>query len=317
MFSDYSNILKKELDCPKLEDVQKALLKGLKINFSEANVDIVDCPDLTAEPFCLASKGIGGATAVVEVGGPPYLLPNVDKEKVYDIKDIVKAIGMKPCFVMGAGAGPWPFVGKNSEMMANVLIDGDNVVNKTHIAKVKDDGSDDISVSVLPSNETRFALLANLFFCEGIQSKVLKVHCKNRIGVDNFITTLRKALEDEFKGKYVGLGGAFLIKSGKALQHVMPEFSSTPLYSEDELNKWLNFYTMSAPLVAVGTLMSSDILDFDLRVQHFHSFSSHGEAGHYHQDTTPDTVEYIGYFNVGQYIYRIDKPLHTHQFGRD
>lgn len=87
MFSDYSNILKKELDCPKLEDVQKgtgkyfcscknnyqyitklftlsivfcslALLKGLKNNFSTANVEIVDCPDLTEEPFYLASKGI-------------------------------------------------------------------------------------------------------------------------------------------------------------------------------------------------------------------------------------------------------------------
>ena len=39
----------------------------------------------------------------------------------------------------------------------------------------------------------------------------------------------------------------------------MPDFSSNPIYSEEELNKWLNFYEMSAPLVALGTLMSSDI----------------------------------------------------------
>lgn len=58
-------------------------------------------------------------------------------------------------------------------MMANVFIDGEHIINKTHIAKVKVEGSEEINVSVLPSNETRFALLANLFFCEGIQSKVL------------------------------------------------------------------------------------------------------------------------------------------------
>jgi hypothetical protein len=49
--------------------------------------------------------------------------------------------------------------------------------------------------------------------------------------------------------------------------------------------------------------------DLDLRLQHFHSFSKHGEGGHYHNDTTPDTVEYEGYFNVGHRIVRIDKPI--------
>jgi hypothetical protein len=49
--------------------------------------------------------------------------------------------------------------------------------------------------------------------------------------------------------------------------------------------------------------------DLDLRLQHFHSFSKHGEGGHYHYDTTPETVEYEGYFNVGHRIVRIDKPI--------
>lgn len=55
----------------------------------------------------------------------------------------------------------------------------------------------------------------------------------------------------------------------------------------------------------------------DLRVQHFHSFSLHGEAGHYHYDTTPDIAEYLGYFNFGEEIYRIDRPTDTHTWGRD
>lgn len=57
--------------------------------------------------------------------------------------------------------------------------------------------------------------------------------------------------------------------------------------------------------------------DLDLRVQHFHSFSHHGEAGHYHYDVTPDIVEYEGYFTVANEIYRIDKPEKTHDVGRD
>ena len=44
----------------------------------------------------------------------------------------------------------------------------------------------------------------------------------------------------------------------------------------------------------------------DLRVEHSHGW---GEAevssgGHYHYDTTPAEVEYLGYYNLAQYIYR-------------
>lgn len=113
-----------------------------------------------------------------------------------------------------------------------------------------------------------------------------------------------------------GLGGTFLLKKGKAKHHVMPDFSSVPLTTEESLNNWLRFYDMSAPLVAVGTLVSSES-DLDLRVQHFHSFSDHGEGGHYHIDVTPSIVEYLGYFNVADCLYRIDQPTSGLTFGKD
>ena len=48
--------------------------------------------------------------------------------------------------------------------------------------------------------------------------------------------------------KPVGMGGTFTIQKGKVKTHVMPpEFSSCPLNSEDEVNKWLHFYEMKAP----------------------------------------------------------------------
>lgn len=57
--------------------------------------------------------------------------------------------------------------------------------------------------------------------------------------------------------------------------------------------------------------------DLDLRVEHTHCFSDHGEGGHYHYDTTPEEVEYLGYYTVAEHIYRVDRPKVTHQVGRD
>lgn len=56
----------------------------------------------------------------------------------------------------------------------------------------------------------------------------------------------------------LGIGGVFLLKEGKGKFHVMRDFSKTPIENEDQLNKWLKFYNMSAPLIGVGTLVNND-----------------------------------------------------------
>lgn len=186
---------------------------------------------------------------------------------------------------------------------------------QTRISKVNlTDGSP--IQEILPNTESRFALLANIFVSEGKSGKVIKVNAKKRTGSDDFIASIRKSIAAHFGDKLIGLGGVFVLRQGKAKQHVMPDFSKTPLNTEQELNGWLKFYEMSAPLVAVGTLTTHES-DLDLRVQHFHSFSHHGEAGHYHIDVTPDSAEYLGYFNVGEEIFRVDRPVVTHKIGRD
>lgn len=307
---------KKALFCPPLVDIANVLQKGLVKNFETVSVEVVDCPDLRKEPFLLASEGLGGSPQVVEIGGPPFLLPLVDREKVYDLGGIPELVGYDPAFVVGAGAGPWPYAGTNCEMIANLNVSSSgNTKSLTRIAKVINE-KNDITVEILPDSELRCALLMNLFVCQGKPSKVLKVSCKKRIGEENFISAMRLSLNEHYKEQTVGLGGAFLLVEGKVKQHVMTDFSKTPINTEEQLDNWLRFYNMSAPLVALGTFVSSDP-DLDLRLQHFHSFSNHGEAGHYHYDTTPDTVEYLAYLNLGDYIVRIDRPMETHQFGRD
>lgn len=48
------------------------------------------------------------------------------------------------------------------------------------------------------------------------------------------------------------------MREGKIKQHVMQDFSTTLLDTEEQLNNWLRFYNMSTPLVAVGTFVSSE-----------------------------------------------------------
>ena len=111
----------------------------------------------------------------------------------------------------------------------------------------------------------------------------------------------------------------------------MPDFSPCPINNDEEVNKWLKFYSMSAPLTVLSVLISSDP-GLDLRVEHSHGWGEDSQGGHYHYDTSPDTVQYEGYYNIAQACYRyttlyilstqtvmfrIDRPVNTHKFGRD
>uniref|UniRef100_A0A336LW91 CSON006522 protein n=1 Tax=Culicoides sonorensis TaxID=179676 RepID=A0A336LW91_CULSO len=314
-----SNILEyesKALLTPSLDDIKNVLSKGLPSNFETVSVDVVECPNLREAPFYLASEGLCGDPALLELGGVPYLLPLVDRTRLYDIKTMCqKALPSLPeMLVIGAGAGPYPFLGTNVEGIFNFKIESDGTVtNNSHVAQV--DENLDCKLHKLEQNETRCALLGNLLLTQGKPGKVLRVHCKKRIGSLDFITSIRKTLADHYPST-IGLGGVFVLKQGKAKQHVMQDFSKTPIETETQLNTWLKFYEMPANLIAVGTLIT-DEADLDLRLQHFHSFSTGKWGGHYHIDTTPDVVEYEGYFVVGEQIVRVDKPTVTHKFGRD
>lgn len=54
------------------------------------------------------------------------------------------------------------------------------------------------------------------------------------------------------------MGGTFIMKEGKAKQHVMADFSEKPLNSTKDLDNWLYYFDMSAPLIAVGTFTSAE-----------------------------------------------------------
>ncbi|XP_075220839.1 ester hydrolase C11orf54-like isoform X2 [Lycorma delicatula] len=300
------------------QDKGQVLSKGLSSAFDFVDVKVVDCPNLTLEPFHLSSEGLSGSPRLIDFGGPPYLLPTVKRDKLYGFSKLGEVCGgIKQSFIIGAGAGPWPYAGTNCEMMANLKLTEDGKINnKTRIAKLLNVEKGEFTLEILPNSESRFALLGNFLLSEGKLGKVLKIHCKKRIGDDNFVTAIRSSLEKHYGSQPVGMGGVFILSQGKAKHHIMPDFSITPLKTEEDLNNWLFFYEMNAPIISVGTLISVDP-GLDLRVQHFHSFNLNGEGGHYHYDTTPEIAEYTAYMTPAEFIYRVDKPTDTHNVGRD
>ncbi|CAH0718676.1 unnamed protein product, partial [Brenthis ino] len=319
---DYANVEFKEKPfyTPPLEEVVDVLSRGLPSTFEYVKVTAEDSPDLTQPPFNLTAPGLTGDVKLIELGGPPYLVPLVQRDKVYDLAALLRHLGRDPALLAGAGAGPWQYVGVNCEGIINMFAEKGVVEQGTRVVSVSPvgapKGSSGYLQQRLPGTETRVALMGNYLLSAGKPGKVIKVVAKNRIGESNFITAIRETLQKHYGEKVVGLGGAFLLVDGKVKHHVMPDFSERALCSDSDVDGWLHYFEMRAPIVHLGTLVTGD-LGLDLRVQHFHGYSAHGDGGHYHYDTTPRDAHYEGYFALASAVVRIDPPKETHGLGRD
>ena len=65
--------------------------------------------------------GIGGKQRILDIGGVPYLVPLAQKHKLYDMRDYpvlteMDIKGEEEALVIGAGAAPWTFLGRNAEV---------------------------------------------------------------------------------------------------------------------------------------------------------------------------------------------------------
>ena len=87
--------------------------------------------------------------------------------------------------------------------MINVLLDSSESSETSRIAFV-DKSNVKSLLQILPATETRFALMANILLSEGKPGKVLKVFAKKRIGKNDFIATMQKALASHYTDKFVG-----------------------------------------------------------------------------------------------------------------
>jgi len=293
-----------KLNEPSLEEIRLCLHSSLEKNFQHISTSIIDCPDLSVGPWNLTGKSLGGMRKIADVGGPDNIHFMKNNNKTYQVEDITKAVGIPDGFVIGPAAASSQCIkeGVLAELITDCNVSTHQIHSKS--CKVISDGS-----YVLENyNSNEIGALANLLVCEGKPCEVICIKCSTRKGEENFISCLRKSLDENFKNQSIGLAGVFEIKKGSIRAHVMPDFPKRDMISKKEVDEWLKFYEMKAPLVCISVFISNDRDNLGLRLEHTHFYSAHGDGGHYHFDTTPLEVEYEAYFVPCQEVYRLNPP---------
>ncbi|WYZ34577.1 hypothetical protein EsH8_I_000853 [Colletotrichum jinshuiense] len=307
------------LSPPSLEELAERLSAPLAANFTETSVSVVECPDLRNAPFHLATEGLSGDEKIADVGGQPNLFPRPRLDSIWSMPEISKSMEMSPQKggLIGAGAGPFHVIGQNSELAPNISWQGglDNVDNQSRVIQIRRDTG---AVSVETSPSVDCGLMVNLYGSLGEPGPVLKITARGRKGPEkSFTECIRKGLNAAYgDDKTVSLGGAFVVKSGKATYHIMPDFPpehDLPFKNRKQVDDWLTFHNFDAPIVCLSVLHSADPNNvMGLRIEHTHAFSPVGDnaGGHYHYeaDGMAEEIEYEGYFNTAKIIYRVDRP---------
>lgn len=313
------DIQKVSLSPPTLEELAGVLQAPLKDNYEDAHVSVVQCPDLRQAPFHLATEGLSGNERCADVGGQPNLFPRPQLDNRWSMTDLAKAMDMESGKggLLGAGAGPFHIVGQNCELCPNISWKGgfENTRNETRVAQI-DPSSGAASVEKCTSIDC--ALMVNLYGSTGEAGPVLKVTARGRKGSEkSFTECIQKALAAAYgtESRIISLGGVFVIRSGRARYHIMPDFPAEdrlPFQDRKQVDDWLTYHDFDGPITCLSVLHSADPgKKLGLRIEHTHCFSSLGkdEGGHYHYDIDEgDVVEYEGYFNTAKAVYRIDKP---------
>lgn len=301
------------IKCTEIAESQPFILvleNALRTNFAYVSVDVVFSPDLRQAPYYLASAGISGDPLIFEYGDNAYLLPLVDRSRVYDLIPIIRHIPRyehKEFYAAGAGLGPFHWINQANEGVFNLKVQGNGfVINENHVIRTINNRTA-IQLHRVPAGETTVSILGNVFVSEGRTDQVIRVRVRSRTGPANFINTMRQGLTQHYANTgVVALGGVFAVIRGTTHVHVVDDFSPTPLFGPDFFN-WLTFHDLPSQVVYVGNLVSRTG-DLGLRLQHFHGYTRNtNHGGHYEFDTTPDIVEYEGYFTIANRVLVVDK----------
>ncbi|EEA23814.1 hypothetical protein TMatcc_006884 [Talaromyces marneffei ATCC 18224] len=321
------------LSPPTLSELAEKLQGSLSANYERSSVTVVPCPDLREPPFLLAHEGLSGDEKVADVGGQTHLYPRPMRDKTYALISISREMEIEvgesheQVMIIGAGAGSSDIVGQNCEMAINFgwrygggggggVPQGSWRHNGGRYVKIEP-GTDSVLLEKTDSARWWFGLMGNLFASDGGPGDVLKITARKRVGEEgSFTECIRKALHAAYgDSQIVSLGGVFVIKSGKARYHIMPDFppEELPFRDRQRFNDWLTYHDFKGPMTCLTVLHSVDPdKKLGLRMEHTHAFSTVGEnaGGHYHYDVEEEKeeIEYEGYFNTAKALYRIDKP---------
>ncbi|KAL6420588.1 hypothetical protein ACFW04_014635 [Cataglyphis niger] len=337
MPTSLTEITQTKMFVPEGEELAKLLQDGLRQSFKEVTVEWVDCPDLTQEPFNLTAPGLCGHEILLEIGGMSHLFPRPPKMISYDFIDILEEtyFGYTNASIIGAGIGIRPNL-QFGELFVNASYSRSNSLtseesfnlnNQSRLAFL-DQATGKCALELLTDNINLSCYPhGNFFISEGKPGKVLKVEVKKRIGF-HFLISIECILSQyslNINPKFVGLGGTFVMKSGRARTHVMPYFWNDQLNTGKDINNWLHYSDLNAPLVAVGSLISNSSYyekscqlsgknGYGLTQSHFHAYSSCGAGGHFYKEIkSTNAVEYLGYFKPAKMFTHLNPKPRYHE----
>ncbi|KAJ5547577.1 hypothetical protein N7513_004811 [Penicillium frequentans] len=281
---------------PPMGELATIIQKSLESNFANATARVVDCPDLRE---------------------PPSTSLQPDSPEIHAL--LISDMQMLPTggSIIGAGAAPFYDIGHNAELAPNIAWSSEadvpefdipsslRVVNRTRVIDVNTEGLS----SCHHATSTNCALMMNLYGSTGDPGQVLKISARGRKGDHNFTNCIRLGLRDFYgDSNPISLGGVFLLKSGKAKFHVMPDFpKDLPFRDREQLEReWLTYHVFDAPVVCLTVMHSADPESLGLRMEHTHCFDAGGsrKGGHYHYDVPgEEEVEYEAYLHPASTFY--------------
>ncbi|XP_072749410.1 ester hydrolase C11orf54 homolog [Anoplolepis gracilipes] len=306
-----------ELITPDADWFVETLQHGLKFHYNEVEVEWVDCPDLTQEPFILASPGLCGNEAILNIDNrldqPSTSIPsNSQTKENYNFKALIKKLNYSnnDTFIIGGSiGGSIGAPNKQSQVIMNATFSPNvHVKNLSHILCFDQCKGHFSEFKTLSDCDPECNAPGNFFMSEGRPGKVLKVHTKRRIGFD-LPRAIKHAITLEFpsKGdeiKFIGLGGVFLAYNGILDTEIS---TNRDLYDQ--------FHDINNPLIAMGTivtkhqlLMSTISTNINDTWTHFRAFSHHMRPGGYflRDKISKDTIEYLGYFYPAKMLYNVN-----------
>ena len=300
---------------PSLQIVAKALEKGLRTNYQDTKVEVVDCPNL--KKWDCPSEGISGNERIIDVGGEPYMHDKRYIGTEFDYEEISKKIGSEKSYALGAGSGAMSCL----EGHCGELVINENLITNESKSIIAQVGKNKECITKKYTDK-KHGGLGNIFFSDGKIGKVIKVILKKRIGKQGSLPqAIRNSLIENIsleKNGHIAMGGVFRILKGGVRSHVQPDYDDIKYeYYDPKLMKctkdFLQFYEPVGPsLQCYSVLWTGDPTDGNLNLResgehtHFHSYNNASVAGHYHFDVTPDDIEYECYFNLAHEVFRVN-----------
>tara|TARA_B100001250_G_scaffold269585_1_gene232659 strand:+ start:3576 stop:4553 length:978 start_codon:yes stop_codon:yes gene_type:complete len=298
-----------------LKDIASALQTGLSKNYKEVSVEVVHCPNL--RNWNCPSEGISGNQKIIDVGGEPYMHDPKFIGVEFDYEEISKKIGSEKSYAFGAGSGAMSCLnGHCGELIINENLITDE--SRSIIARV----SPEKKCIVEKYQSRKHGGLGNIYYTDGKKGEVIKIKIKKRKGQQGSLPqSMRISLIENLKienNNHIALAGVFRILKGKIRSHVQPDYKDIKYeYYDPKIMKcvkdFLQFYEPVGPeLQCYSVLWTGDPKGGDLNLResnehtHFHSYNNDNDAGHYHFDVSPDEIEYEGYFNVAEEVYRVN-----------